>query len=43
MAQGAEQQILKFIISSRSPEIAFSDSAVPLFRSILFIGSFLLV
>ena len=40
MAQGA---FLKFIISSRSPEIAFSDSYVSLFRSILFIGSFLLV
>ena len=41
MAQGAEQQILKVLISSRSPEITFSDSSVPLFRPMLFFGSFI--
>ena len=29
MAEGAERQILKFIVH-RSPEMAFSDSSVPL-------------
>ena len=29
MAEGAERQILKFIVP-RSPEMAFSDSSVPL-------------
>ena len=43
MVQGAEQQILKFIVSSRSPEVAFSDSSVPLSKPVLFIGSFLLL
>ena len=40
MAQGAEQQILKCIISSRSSKITFSDSSEPLLRTIPFIGSF---
>jgi hypothetical protein len=33
MAESAERQILKFIVP-RSPEMAFSDSSVPLFTGL---------
>jgi hypothetical protein len=36
MAEDAEQQILKFIVS-RSPEMAFSDSSVPLLLGLYYL------
>ena len=36
MAQGAERQIVKFIVS-RSPEMVFSDSSVPLLLALYYI------
>ena len=36
MAEGAERQILKFIVP-RSPEMAFSDSSVPLLLDLYYL------